>query len=100
MQSFPRGATVQVSVQFLDVDGNVTSPASATAYLYYRAIAGARATASISLSSSGSNWVGSWDSRVAQSGIISGHVRTADPTPISALNFSFALESNPANPSS
>jgi len=97
---FPRGATVRISVQFLDADGAPVAVGSATAYLSYRDIDGVRASEVIALSQSGDNWVGSWDSRVACAGTISGHVRSPPSLPISAANFSFSLQSNQANPSS
>ncbi len=98
MPSFTRGATIKITATFYDVDGNPVSPSSANAYLSYRQTNGQRSSETIALSQDGTDWIGTWDSRIARQGTVQGHVRTPEPLPISASNFSFELQSNQANP--
>lgn len=98
---FDRGATVRITVRFLDADDEATTPDGANAYVNYeKAANGARHTDTVALSQVGDDWVGEWDSRVARACEVKVHARTTGDTPISAKDASFRLQANYANPSS
>lgn len=100
MQFFFRGATVRITVRFLDADDEVTSPPGANAYVNYETVAGNRVRETIALSASGDDWVGEWDSRPARECRVFVHARTTGAAPISATDDSFQLLKNYANPDS
>lgn len=98
MDTFTRGATVSISVQFRDADGNVTNPGSASAVLRYRNTSRVWSTETVTLTQSGNNWIGTWDSSVAAEGVVYGHATTPSASPpVSADDFSFTLHANRAN---
>jgi len=64
-----QGSTVEFTVEFLDATGATTTPTSATLIVTYTALAGSTAIATVALSQSGSFFVGTWGSGVAQLGL-------------------------------
>lgn len=94
---FVRDQTVTVTVNFFDPDGAAANPLSATLTLEYPTSDGCRTSASYALTQDGNDWTYDWDSRPACSGDVYGHAETDGTTPISAVDFEFALTANSAN---
>jgi hypothetical protein len=99
-QSFVRGATVSVTINFFDSGGGVINPVSATLDLDYPMSDGTRGQTSAALTNSGNDWTYDWDSTVAAGGKVYGHAATDGSAPISAVDFQFNLTANLANPGS
>jgi hypothetical protein len=95
-RTITRGSTVVFAVAFLDADGNPTTPPSANLYVAYRKN-GAPQLDTIALTSGSPNWTGEWFSGNADGGRVDWHVRSAG-SEVSALEGSFILEVNAANP--
>ena len=97
MTTLVRGQTAYVTVVFTDKDGATVSPASASLYVSYCVSGVATTSSAISMSSETDGWVGSWDTSVADPGIIYWWAQSSD-SPKSATEGSFILEANSANP--
>jgi hypothetical protein len=61
--------TAQFTFEFLDTNGNLTIPSSATLTIVYTPLAGGTATATIGLTLVGSFFTGIWNSAVAALGL-------------------------------
>jgi hypothetical protein len=62
------GSTVNFTVEFLDSNGNTTIPSSATLTITYTTVAGSTTFTVISMTQSGSFFVGTWGTGVAAIG--------------------------------
>lgn len=63
-----RGAVVGFSIEFLDANGNLTLPSSASLSISYPALTGGTAVATVSLTR-GRVFTGTWDSTIADLGL-------------------------------
>ena len=93
-QQITRDSSVPVAVTFYDVTGTVTNPSSATLTLSYLQNS-CRTHTDYALTQSGDVWSYTWDSTVANSGPVYGHI--ASSAPIQSTDFEFRLISNRAN---
>lgn len=92
-----RGATVVFTVSFTDINGDPTNPNSANLYLsYLRNRKRVERTVTM-VPDVGDTWVGTWESADADAGQLEWHVRS-DSTFTAALQGSFRLDTNKANP--
>lgn len=62
------GSTIEFTVEFLDSDGNITVPTSATLVVTYTNTAGSSAIDTVALSAAGSFFTGTWGSGVSALG--------------------------------
>jgi hypothetical protein len=94
---FARGNEISFEVTFLDINRQPMAPPSANLYVSYKD-GGVRTTATIPMVSAGSGvFTATWDSSVADPGIIEWHARAAGVDP-AAEDGSFQLIANNANP--
>lgn len=92
-----RGAAVFFGFVFKDETGNPVAPSSAKVRITYKR-SGAITTDDVDLTDAGSfNWTTTWDSSVADAGTIAWWAQST-PSPKSALQGSFLLQANLANP--
>lgn len=63
-----QGSSVEFTVEFLDSDGNITTPSSATLTMVYTDTSNSTASASIDMTPSGSFFTATWGSGVARLG--------------------------------
>lgn len=93
---FIRGNDLTFKVAFLDIDGVVTSPSSATLRVHYK-VNGASVFAELPMiADADSLFSAVWDSSPADPGCIEWHARSSDGC---ADEGSFTLLANKANPS-
>ena len=75
-----RGNTVNFSFSFLDSTGAAASVASATLQIEYPGRDRREKATAITLTESGSNWIGTWDSSVSRKGWVKYHAHAIDDT--------------------
>ena len=77
-----QGSTVEFTVSFLDANGNITVPSSATLTMTYTSISGTTASSVIAMLPSGSFFVANWQSGQAAFGLANySIVAPGQPTP-------------------
>lgn len=92
-----RGSTFIFTAIFYDESGAVTHPSAATLYVAYKS--GRRDMLdTIALTMGGDEWMGQWDSDVADGGHASWHIRSAGSNKAAAEGV-LKLKANVANPS-
>ena len=90
-----RGNAVTFTAVFYTAAGAVATPASARVYLVYD-VSGVSTAADYALVQSGSEWAYTWESSVADAGVVYWSVRSV--TPSTAEDGSLTLSANVANP--
>jgi len=98
-----RGATVQFSTNFFDVNGNLVQPDSATVNIVYSTPEQDNVSVEVAMtppSGDVTTWTALWDTRgVLASRIVywSIHTGVDDPIPVAVEDGQFQLVANPAN---
>jgi hypothetical protein len=92
-RQYTRGATIPVTVKFVDASRDIENPISANVTLSY-VQNGCRTKQTYALMQSDDDWTYNWDSSVADRGRVYAHVATNDDA---AGDFDFQLTSNTAN---
>jgi hypothetical protein len=95
MQIIDRGNSILFTATPKDADGNIVTPSSISLSLNYVTATGRAGTSMVMVNSAGS-WTATWDSSVAEPGIVYWSSRASSPS--GAEDGSFELEANPANP--
>jgi len=97
-----RGATLQFSTTFYDVNGNIIQPAGATINIVYlSADDSTQQTMSLTMTPPAApavTWTATWDTRNIGPGVVSCSVHSiAAAPPYSVEDFQITLTANPAN---
>lgn len=93
-----RGNTVSFSFVFYDSTGAIASPASAVLYITFVGYDGYENAPVITLTQSGNNWIGSWNSAAAKGGWVFFHAHaTAGDDTEYVQDGRFKLSANKAN---
>lgn len=95
-----RGNTIAFRVTFRDPSGAVVTPSQAMLSLSFPSSEGYRRTVELPMSESAGEWIASWDSKIARAGTVYWSAHTRSTTPAAAVDGSFELVANPANPES
>ena len=98
---FPRGASVQFSVNFEDFGGDVIQPSAGTVLISYPLPDGTFGTASVVLigpALPATNWTGVWDSRGSGVGACPWFLYSDPGPPFGVAQGEFVLIANDANP--
>lgn len=102
-QIIVRGATVQFSTNFFDVNGNLVQPDSATINIVYSTAEEDNLSIEVAMTSPSGDvttWTALFDTRgvLAKRTIYwSIHTGTDDPVPVAVEDGQFQLDANPAN---
>lgn len=89
-----RGNIVQFTATPIDVNGNVVTPASMTVDIQYL-VNGVYTTATVTMTDTANVWAGTWDSSVANAGLVFWSMRSV--TPSSQADGQIMLTANIAN---
>ena len=94
-----RGATIQFSTNFYDVNNNLIQPDNATINIVPSMTQQAQSLPMAPPSGSVTTWTALWDSRNIPAGVVywSIHTGVSDPVPVVAEDGMFTLTANPAN---
>lgn len=92
-----RGATIFFkNIEFYDEEDVVFVASAATLHLNYP-LGNSFEEADVTLTLAGGKWSGSWDSGIADPGVVEGHMEGTNGTIIAAKDFKFKLTANRAN---
>ena len=95
-----RGGTVRFAVNFYDIDGALTQPASAVINIVYPTAAGESATVQLPLSSPAgaeTRWTAIFDTRDIGPGVVFYSVHSEGGPPFGVDDGRFSIEANAAN---
>lgn len=92
-----RGNTVAFSFVFYDSTGAIASPDSAKLYITFVGYDGYQNAAEITLTQSGDNWTGSWNSSAAKGGWVDFHGHAVAGDTVFTQDGRFKLSANRAN---
>jgi hypothetical protein len=96
--SVVRGSTVAFKVNFTDDLGAPINPSQASVFVSYPDTTGTRTTTEIVLTQSGNDWTASFDTGISKPGEITWSAQTKLTTPAAAVDGSFTVTANSANP--
>jgi hypothetical protein len=95
MEIIDRGNSILFTATPKDALGNIVTPSSMALTLNYVTTTGRAGTSIVMVNSAGS-WTATWESSVAEPGIVYWSARASSPS--GAEDGSFELDANPANP--
>lgn len=100
MTTVVRGSTVTFKANFTDDLGAPINPAQAAVFVSFPNPTGSRTTIELALTQSGNDWTAQWDSGVSKPGTVSWSAQTKATTPAAAVDGTFEVTANSANPES
>jgi hypothetical protein len=98
MTTVVRGSTVTFKANFTDDLGAPINPAQASVFVSFPNPTGSRTTVELPLAQSGNDWTAQWDSGVSKPGTVAWSAHTKATTPAAAVDGTFEVTANPANP--
>jgi hypothetical protein len=98
MTTVVRGSTVTFKANFTDDAGLPINPAQASVFVSFPNPTGSRTTVELTLTQSGDDWTAQWDSGLSKPGTVSWSAHTKATTPAAAVDGTFEVTANPANP--
>jgi hypothetical protein len=96
--SVVRGSTVAFKVNFTNDLGAPINPSQASVFVSYPDTTGTRTTTEIVLIQSGNDWTASFDTGISKPGEVTWSAQTKLTTPAAAVDGSFTVTANSANP--
>lgn len=93
-----RGNSVTIKATFKDALGATVTPSSAAVFISFPSSSGQRSTVELPLVNNAGEWSATWDSSNARVGEVFWSAQTKNTTPSAAVDGSFMLIANMANP--
>ena len=93
-----RGNSITIKATFRDADGVIVTPAAAAVFISFPSTSGQRITVELPLINVADVWSATWDSSGARTGEVFWSAQTKSTNPSAAVDGSFNLIANMANP--
>ena len=98
MADITRGSTVTFKATFKDPAGVTVTPSQAAVFVSFPSSDGSRQTTELAMTNNAGEWSANWDTGHARAGTVHWSAQTKGTTPAAAVDGSFELVANAANP--